>query len=128
MTGMRRGEILGLGWSDLDLDAGRVAVRPPRNSGGLPGAGVAAEDGQGLPLACSGPGDGGGAACPPRSPGRGEDSELVFTGPDGTAVHPERFSDWFRQHVAAAGLRRIRLHDVRHGYASAAEALDILSR
>ena len=29
-TGMRRGEILGLRWGDLDLDAGRVAVRRPR--------------------------------------------------------------------------------------------------
>jgi hypothetical protein len=43
---------------------------------------------------------------------RYQDSELVFTRPDGTAVHPERFSDWFRQHVQAAGLPRIRLHDV----------------
>jgi integrase len=26
-TGMRRGELLGLRWIDVDLDAGRVAVR-----------------------------------------------------------------------------------------------------
>jgi integrase len=40
-------------------------------------------------------------------------------------VHPERFSDWFRQHVRAAGLPRIRLHDVRHSYASAALAAGV---
>jgi integrase len=50
---------------------------------------------------------------------------LVFTGPDGTAVHPERFSDWFRQRVRAAGLPRIRLHDVRHSYATAALAAGV---
>ena len=57
--------------------------------------------------------------------GRYRDSELVFTGPDGTAVHPERFSDWFRQHVRAAGLPKIRLHDVRHSYATAALAAGV---
>jgi hypothetical protein len=57
--------------------------------------------------------------------GRYRDSELVFTRPDGTAVHPERFSDWFRQHVRAAGLPRIRLHDVRHSYATAALAAGV---
>jgi integrase len=57
--------------------------------------------------------------------GRYRDSELVFTGPDGTAVDPERFSDWFRQHVRAAGLPRIRLHDVRHSYASAELAASV---
>jgi integrase len=29
-TGMRRGELLGLRWIDVDLAAGRVAVRQPR--------------------------------------------------------------------------------------------------
>jgi hypothetical protein len=36
-----------------------------------------------------------------------------------------RFSDWFRQHVRAAGLPRTRLHDVRHSYATAALAAGI---
>jgi integrase len=56
---------------------------------------------------------------------RSRDSELVFTGPDGTAVHPERFSHWFRQRVRAAGLPRIRPHDVRRSYATAALAAGV---
>ena len=60
--------------------------------------------------------------------GRYRDSELVFTRPDGTAVHPERFSDWFRQRVRAAGLPMIRLHDVRHSYATAALAAGVPAR
>lgn len=28
-TGMRRGEVLGLAWCDLDLDANRLSVRQP---------------------------------------------------------------------------------------------------
>jgi len=49
-----------------------------------------------------------------------EDSGLVFTWADGRPLHPERFSRWFDQHARAAGLPRIRLHDVRHSYATAA--------
>jgi integrase len=41
------------------------------------------------------------------------------------AAAPERFSRWFEQHAPAAGLPKIRLHDVRHSYATAALAAGI---
>jgi integrase len=56
---------------------------------------------------------------------RWEDSELVCTWPDGRPLHPERFSKCFEQHGRAAGLPRVRLHDVRHSYATAALAAGI---
>jgi integrase len=54
-----------------------------------------------------------------------QESGLVITRLDGSPIHPERFSSWFRQHVRAAGLPRIRLHDVRHSYATAALAAGV---
>ena len=53
---------------------------------------------------------------------RWQDSGLVFTWPDGRPIHPHRFSKWFEQHTRTAGLPKIRLHDVRHSYATAALA------
>jgi integrase len=49
----------------------------------------------------------------------------VFTWPDGRPIHSERCSRWFEQHARAAGLPKIRLHDVRHSYATAALAAGI---
>jgi integrase len=45
---------------------------------------------------------------------------ILFCWPDGRPIHPETISDWFAQHSIAAGLPPIRLHDVRHSYATAA--------
>ncbi len=38
---------------------------------------------------------------------------------DGTAHHPQRITQTFARKVKAAGLPAIRLHDVRHAYATA---------
>jgi integrase len=50
---------------------------------------------------------------------------LVFTRPDGAPLHPDLISDWFERLAREAGLPKIRLHDVRHSYASAALAAGI---
>jgi integrase len=135
-TGMRRGEVAGLRWIDVDLDAGRVSPRRPRvvvnhevlvsepktakgrRSIALDPATVAAlrehRRWQLEERLAVGPG--------------WEDSGLVFTWPDGRPLHPERFSRWFEQHTRAAGLPKIRLHDVRHSYATAALAAGIPAR
>jgi integrase len=49
----------------------------------------------------------------------------VFTRPDGRPLHPDLISDWFGRLAREAGLLKIRLHDVRHRYASAALAAGI---
>lgn len=49
-----------------------------------------------------------------------QDHGLVFCHPDGRPYHPERFSREFDRMVERLGIRRIRLHDLRHTWASVA--------
>ncbi len=59
----------------------------------------------------------------------------MFTWPDGRPLHPDLITDWFQRHAKRAvweqdgqqkvGLPVIRLHDVRHSYATAALAAGI---
>ena len=127
-TGRRRGEILGLRWRDVDLEAGRVAVTQTlldvRNE-----------------LSFSAPKTGKGRRSVAldsttltdlRAHRKAQveekltwgpayhDGDLVFAREDGSAVHPARFSKWFNQHVRAAQLPRIRFHDLRHTHATLA--------
>jgi integrase len=127
-TGMRRGECLGLRWSDLDLPAGRlsivqtviavnheVRIGSPKTARGR--RTVALDQGtvavlrrhrqqqlaERLIM---------GAGC--------TDHGLVFCRPDGEPLHPERFSRTFMIEAARAGLPRIRCHDLRHTWATLA--------
>jgi integrase len=59
---------------------------------------------------------------------RYRDGGYVFTWPDGRPLHPDNIAHWFEQHTRAAGLPRIRLHDVRHSYATAALKAGISAR
>jgi site-specific recombinase XerD len=49
-----------------------------------------------------------------------EVSDLVFTWEDGRPLHPSIISRTFQRLAATANLPVIRLHDLRHSYASAA--------
>jgi integrase len=48
------------------------------------------------------------------------DNDLVFCHVDGTMQHPERFTRSFSEAVRRLGLPAIRLHDLRHGWATLA--------
>jgi integrase len=132
-TGMRRGELLGLRWADVDLDVGvlrvtqarvragnQVVAGEPKTARGrrtiaLDPATVAAlrqhRKRQAEERLLAGP--------------RYADSGLVFTMPDGSPIHPNRFGLWFRRRAHAAGLPAIRLHDMRHSYATAGLAAGV---
>jgi hypothetical protein len=94
---------------------------------------VGAENGQGPPLARPRPSHDRGPTSAPHEAACGTACgwlalaglRSVFTWPDGRPLHPERFSKWFEQHTRAAGLPKIRLHDVRHSYATAALAAGV---
>ena len=53
------------------------------------------------------------------------ESGYVFVAEDGSPIDPDRISHLFRVAVDAAGLPRIRLHDMRHTAASLALAMGI---
>lgn len=136
-TGMRRGEVAGLAVEDLDLDRARLLVdrtlglvdnqltwkpRPKSKAGqrviALDPATVKALRQhlarQAATRLIAGP------AWQSRqydAHGQHRD-DPIFTWDDGTIISPDRYSEWFRRVYREAGLRRIRLHDLRHTYAS----------
>ena len=133
-TGMRRGEVLGLTWQELDLDAGRASITRTLTVVG------------GYELHFSEPKTAAGrrlVALDPQTVAALEahreaqllerslmreaysDSDLVFAREDGTPIHPDSFSDAFLRHSKEAGLPRIRLHDLRHTHATLALAAGV---
>lgn len=127
-TGCRRGEALGLRWSDLDLDAGRASIRQQVTVVGhtiTTSARTKTGKARNIELDAS-------TVAMLRSwraqqaqerlmIGVGyRDAGLVFCHPDGRPYHPDRFSREFDRRTARYGLQRIRLHDLRHTWATLA--------
>jgi integrase len=124
-TGLRRGELLGLRWQDLDLDAGRLTVKQslvmlkgkaviqaPKNKAALRSVrltsdAVAALRAHKIRQAerelCS---------------AHWQKTGLVFTTGIGTALSPRNVGRSFEESIARSGVPKVRLHDLRHCNAS----------
>ena len=129
-TGMRRGELLGLRWQDVDFERGILSVRqtvgalrgkpdvkPPKTRSSIrdvpvPAAVMAAlrehrrrQNEQRLAL---GP--------------VWEDNDLVFAAANGRPIYPDNLKRDFERLVHLAGVPRIRIHDQRHTHVTLAIA------
>ncbi len=115
-TGLRRSELLGLQWRDVDLSTGALSVQ--RALIKIPSGGVE--------LAVPKTGRGRVVALPPESvealsvhlARQHENGSFVFCGSDGTPLDPDLVTQSFKRMDRKVGLEHIRLHDLRHTHAS----------
>ena len=111
LTGMRRGELLGVQWEDVDLEGHRIFVRRAlwRAKFVTPKSRRSRRTIDLAPTLQS-------ALARLRSRFQGG---LVFCRADGKPIEPDNFikREWARA-LRRANLRRIRSHDLRHTYAS----------
>jgi integrase len=124
-TGLRRGEIAGLRRDDIDLPTGHVSPTKPRVvvDGHAQESEPKTDTGRRRLALDPVTRDALAEYCRHWAQERlltGHHSELLFIWPDGRPLHPDTITALFRRHVTEAGLPRIRLHDVRHSYATAA--------
>jgi integrase len=127
MTGMRRGEILGLRWRDVDLDRSRLSVRQALVATGYEVIHSTPKSHCARVIDLDAE-----TAAQLRKHRQRQDQERAELGADyrdhnlvvakenGEPIHPHTFSQSFERLIAKAGLRPIRLHDLRHTHATLA--------
>ncbi|HWG98351.1 MAG TPA: tyrosine-type recombinase/integrase [Pilimelia sp.] len=131
LRGMRRGELCGLRWVDIDFDRRTLSVERNRTTAGYTVV-------EGVPKTAAGRRTIAldkhtvhilralrrhrlhqrGEAAENRTPWT--DTGYVFTRADGKPINPNYPTTRFRKLVTRAGLPPVRLHDLRHGTASLA--------
>jgi len=134
-SGLRRGELLALRWRDVDLDTGRITVnaslqwhkRRQRDGSSTKELVLVepktdrARRGISLPRFGLEALKAHRRAQNERRLALGEawiDKGFVFDRGDGRPIEPDTFGHAFVRIASKAGLKGVRLHDVRHGYAS----------
>lgn len=128
LSGLRRGELLGLRWEDVDLDAHTITIRQTSNY--LSGKGVYTDtpktDTSSRPVPIST------AAVlmlleyqtwqeaqKAKIGDAWEDTDgRVFTTELGAPVFPDSVTKWFRSFIKRSGLPKVTVHSLRHTYAS----------
>ena len=124
-TGMRRGELAGLPWSNVDLDAARLTVNQQ----------IVSVQYKLIEGDLKTPTSRRSIDLDPRTvaelrrhrrrqleermaTGQRGDDGYVFAKTDGSPIHPDLISQTFERAVAKLDLPRIRLHDLRHTHAT----------
>jgi integrase len=133
LRGLRRGELAGLRWTDVDLQAaeltvtqqrvhadGQVVVGLPKSAASCRVVALDAETVRVLTRHRERQEELSAAAGI-----RWQDSGYVFTTADGAPLRPDYLTGRFRRLVAASGQPPVRLHDLRHGAATLALAARI---
>ena len=109
-TGLRRGELLGLKWSDIDLDKGIIHVRRQvlRQNGKVVEAPLKTKNSyRNIAI---------GAGAIKVLKDMEQKEESVFPSPYGGPMSPDSVLHMLQRVLKRAGLERIRFHDLRHTF------------
>ena len=126
-TGMRRGELCGLQWGDVELDAGRLRIERAieRTGAGLRIKGPKTRSGRRTITISAGTIDvlreHRQATLETRLAlglGRLPDDAFIFGTPEGRPINPNQLTGAWRRAVVALGLPQVCLHALRHTHAS----------
>ena len=116
-TGLRRGELLGLKWEDVDLEKGELRVR--RQIGRISGEVIemplkTKNAYRTLPLSADA------IDALKEQKRKAGNSEWVFPSPTGGPVSPDSVLHMLHRVLKRAGLPEVRFHDLRHTFATLA--------
>ena len=116
-TGLRRGELLGLKWEDIDLDRGNLRVKRQiaRIDGEIVEAPLKTKNAyRTLPLAEDT------VDVLQQQKKKAGSSPWVFPSPTGGPISPDSVLHMLHRVLKRAGLPRVRFHDLRHTFATLA--------